>query len=134
MPDVMEPTRIGRPEPYAVWIIHVPATPDVTVRRQGNAVQLLGWDRSSRLTLAAAADLGAAISAAAEWTDSDVVSAEIVDDRPRIEYRHLVEGLSQTRPLWMADAAARRLGEDLAGWLSHCTPVVIVQDGKEWAP
>lgn len=135
MPELMEPTRVDRPTPWATWVVD-----NFDVRRHtargDDKVSLgrVGATSRERFTPATALQLGAALSAAAEWTDDDVVDATIIDDRPRVEYRWLIEGLSQTRRPWMTDAAARGMGEDLAGWLAHRTPVVIVRDGAEWAP
>lgn len=132
MPELMEPTRVDRPEPVAHW--DLPGTAGLAVDRTGEMVAIIGpGGVLLRVFAHEAKMIGPVLVAAAEWTDSDVVDATIVDDRPRIEYRWIVEGLSQTRPPWITDAAARTLGEDLAGWLAHCTPVVIVRDGEVWA-
>ena len=137
MTDLPEPTTVNRHTPTVAWRLEGPpgwSTIFVT-RRQGQNGEILDISDGRNVLKVKhefAAKLGAAITAAAAWTDEPIVDAEIIDDRPRLDHQQLlVDAVVGLRPQWMTEGAARTLGRSLVHYLRHYSPA---QDGEELTP
>lgn len=143
----MEPTHVGSSLlPYAEWTVPSEQVSgfwsrSLLVRRfhdsQNGDTVTVGAEVSQhaiRVKPEVAATLGAAITAAAQWTDDEVVDAEIIDDRPRYDHRLLMDAVLGSRPSWMTALAIHELALAMITHLHDSGTVVIVRDGEEWAP
>ncbi|MGH3416384.1 MAG: hypothetical protein ACRDSS_07945 [Actinocrinis sp.] len=132
MSDLPEPTSVERPAPKAIW--HVPGSEDFWVRRNGDEV--IVSNSIGRLFGAAtetAARVGAAMSAAAVWTDEPIVTcgsectpdycAPVAADERHTNGDVLHGVVLRACPPWMSGMAARELADrilaDMARNVTH---------------
>ncbi|MGH3637207.1 MAG: hypothetical protein ACRDTS_24610, partial [Mycobacterium sp.] len=153
-----EPTSVERPAPIAEWRVGpdrrlTGVRDDFVVRRfaeshQDRLVRVSCYESTLNITPEIAAKLGAAISAAAVWTDEPIVtcSSGCTPDCDRAasaaDERHTINGdvlhgvVLCACPSWMSDVIARELADRILADMAALQSVTVLRGraSTPWTP
>ncbi|MGH3795978.1 MAG: hypothetical protein ACREQ5_03125 [Candidatus Dormibacteria bacterium] len=157
MSELPEPTSVERPTPIAEWRVGpdrraTGVRDDFVVRRfaeshQDRLVRVSCYESTLNITPEIAAKLGAAISAAAVWTDEPIVtcSSGCGPDRGdcaavAADERHTINGdvlrgvVLCACPSWMSDVTTRELADQILADMAQNVTVVRGRASTPWTP